>query len=300
MYANREELCNREYNSLYEARNAASGRGFTLGYSGLSIGANKSKQSSTGKWNISETDFCTSSKTDFETAYGADYNSEVASVAVTAWLDCVRSANENALFIDYEVSREGNTFSGILRTTASTGPLARAITGIAVVGDAKDSVRCNIGGTEYIPNEFTTVEVQTTGTAVACEKDGDLGAEIAFQTSAGATPFINLPSKVAIELAAWDELSSEFAAFKAAVEKKNSDVETVLDAAQSNMTSMEEHLARIARIPAATDIRLRASEEHQGYKGCPGGFTRVQTVCSGDCSSDDAKFSVCVKKASLQ
>ncbi len=197
MFSARDELCNREYNNIGEAQSAARSRGFSLGYSGLSIGASDARQSNNNKWNISDTKFCRATSTELQTSYASDYENQIASVAVQAWLECVKSSNENLLYLDYKISEDGQRFTGTLHTTASTGALARKITGIAVVGDAASSTTCNIAGKKYNPADVAAkpIEVKTTGTTVACEKSSDKSVSIAFQTSVAGVPFIDLPTK---------------------------------------------------------------------------------------------------------
>lgn len=196
MLSTRDQLCSSEYSNIGEAQASARNRGFNLGYGGLSIGSSGSRQSNNGKWNISETTFCRASASDLKAAYAADYDRQIASIAVAAWLECVKSSRENLLYLEYTMSKDGQQFTGTLHTTASTGRLARQIVGIPAVGGAAKTVRCNIAGKEYQPNSGITspIEVLTTGTAIACEKSGNEGASIALQTSEGSTPFIKLPS----------------------------------------------------------------------------------------------------------
>ncbi|MER8501836.1 hypothetical protein [Mesorhizobium sp. M0204] len=210
-FSTRDDLCSREYSNVGEAQSTARNSGFSLGYKLLSIDALDAKQSSTGRWNISETTFCKSTASDLKSAFSGDYESVVASIAVKSWLECVRQSSENALYIEYTVSKDGQDFAGTLRVTANTGSLNRQITGISVVGRAKNSVKCNIGGIVYEPGDppSNPINVETAGTAIACEKAGDEGVRIALQTSGGSTPFITLPSVSDLKFSESEKLMQE-------------------------------------------------------------------------------------------
>jgi hypothetical protein len=209
MFAARDDICEKEYDSVSQARSEARSGGFNVGHAGVSIGVSGAKQSNNGKWSIKETAFCKATASDLQTSYGSEYRNQVARIAVQAWLECVKSSNQNLLYLEYAISPDGQLFTGRLRTTASTGPLQRTITGISVVGDAADTVVCNIAGKNYKPDDVgeKPVEITTTGTSVACSKSGSEGASIALQTSQSALPFVHLPSEREVKVSEFDELA---------------------------------------------------------------------------------------------
>ncbi len=219
LMASRDNVCSKAYSNVGEARASARNSGFSLGYAGFSIGASDAKQNTNGSWDISQTSFCRASKTDMKSSIASDYESQVTSVALSAWRDCVKISNENVLYLEYEESLDGNRFTGILRATANRGSLGRKITGISVVGPAGDSVTCVIGGAKYIPKKVSKqhVQMKTTGTSVACEKSDVRAADVAFQTSEGALPFVKLPSEKEKENAEWQLLNRRVSKIEAIV-----------------------------------------------------------------------------------
>ena len=197
MSAVRDRLCHDEYNSLNEARSAAQSAGFNLGYAGFTIGANGAQQNAGGKTSISQTSFCSANSADVRASLASNYEEQVTNVAVKAWADCVRESQENLLYISYKLRPDATGFDGLLHLTANQGALGRTITGI-LVGGVATTVRCNIGGKWYSPEDVQKepAVIQTTGTALSCNKDSDVSANVSFQTSQGAVDFIELPTKI--------------------------------------------------------------------------------------------------------
>jgi hypothetical protein len=211
----RSQLCDQEYNSLQEAHAQAELAGFDLGYAGFSIGGDGATQSSSGKWSISKTSFCTASSADMRTTFLSNFEDQVAHVAVKAWQECVKTSTENVLYLSYTPYSGGGGFDGTLYVTANQGQLGRTITGIPVGGDAPTSISCNIAGVIYKPSDVSPskpIVIPTTGTGITCKKNGDQFVSIAFQTSQGVTDFVPLPSKSDVLSARLDDLANGISA----------------------------------------------------------------------------------------
>jgi len=229
LVAKKSDLCDKQYSSLEEARGEARQSGFNLGYSGFTIGASDAKQETSGKVSISNTSFCTSKVSDMRYSFSSDYSSQVASVAVNAWLECVKISRQNVLYLDYGISDDGRLFSGTLHLTATTGRLERTITGIATDPSSRSKVQCNIGGDPYRPKDVskTSIEVETTGTAIICEKSKDhIESIIAIQTSNGSLPPITLHSKSAREQIQLSELKKRIQSLEQQAVRKGTIVAT--------------------------------------------------------------------------
>lgn len=217
MQAERDALCDKEYSSLQEARQAARKSGFNLGYEGLEIGGSGARQNANSRWEIRDTSFCRATLSDFSSAHQSSYSQQVASVAVRAWENCVQSSQSNQLFLIYEIQDGGNILAGrLVRTAASRIGFDFAITGVGVVGQAGGHVRCRIGTRSIDPNqlETTSYKVTETETVLSCEKIGegrDKHATLNIQTSQGAIPHVTLPSAQALDEDRIDDVAADVA-----------------------------------------------------------------------------------------
>lgn len=199
-FSKRDDICRATYNSVQDAQSAAQQAGFNIGYGGLSIGADKATTTASGHYEISNTNFCRATAEDFSSAYGTDYESRVGSIAVSAWRDCVGLVAGNRIFIEIAENDNGAYFTGTLYHTASSGTLNANITAINAVGDGKSDLKCTIGGVEYSPGILTEPYIiDTTKTAISCEKPENKSVSVAFQTNVDSVPFIQMPSKQGIQ-----------------------------------------------------------------------------------------------------
>jgi len=208
MLAERDALCERQYSNAGEANSSARSGGFGVTFKKFSASGSRAKQNSNGKWDISEEEFCTSSARDLNTNFFDGSESIIASIAVKAWRDCVTNAQSNDLYMEYEISPDGNYFTGELKVTAKTGPLKREIKGITTGGTGKKELSCNIGGRNVTPEDVLEkpVLVAEAGTGVVCEKVPDTGVSVSIQTNAGSLPFVHLPSPEDRDIIALEEL----------------------------------------------------------------------------------------------
>lgn len=238
MIAKKDDICSREYRDIGEAQKSARSGGFSIDYGPISIGGSSSKQKANGSWDISETAFCRATAYDLQTAYSSNYSSQVARIAVSAWLSCVESSNENQLFMDYSVSKDGQRFTGTLRTTANRGSLERKITGIGVVGPASHTVQCNIGGKTYPTNDKLRdpIGMKATSTSISCSKSGDEGVDVAFQTDQGSVPFVKLPSKTELKISQFEILEEQINLIRT---KEFSDLKIQLESAFGQISKLE-------------------------------------------------------------
>jgi hypothetical protein len=228
--AAKDNICSRDYRDEGEAKASARSAGFDLSYAGFGVGGNSGKATSNNRWSLSETNFCKATARELQAAYSDQYETQIANIAVGAWLDCVKNSRENQLFLQYNTANDGSRFTGQLITTAQTGTLERTITGVVLSGAAKDTVICNVGGREFKPSQtFSAIEVRTTGTNVACEKSGPEGVDIGFQTSAGSVSFVKLPSDREIKISETRTLIEKIDALRNEFTSLNADVQNRLN-----------------------------------------------------------------------
>ena len=213
----RDNICSRDYSSLEEARTSARSGGFNVGYAGLSIGASEAKTNQNGRYEISETEFCKATLDDFASAFALNYEETVASIAVQNWLQCVRVAGANRLYMSYTLRGDGSYFDGNLHRSLSgesTTTTALAVDGLNVVGPGKDGVECVIAGettdAERIRNK--PIEITATTAPIACSRTNDKDVSIGINTTSGTLATIYLPSPQAQE-------AEEIASLKAIIQR---------------------------------------------------------------------------------
>lgn len=234
-FASRDDLCNRTYNSLQEAQSAARSSGFNVSYGGVGIGANDAHQNSEGRWQIDQTDFCRATAEAFQAAYASSYSSQMATAALAAWSDCIKTTNQNQLFMTYQVDPSGNFLAGILKTTVNTGELDKDVRGITVSGPDAANAECTVLNVKMKANQALQkpLHLTATDTGIACSKTGDGGAAISIATSAGSLPFVEMPSREQVakrqrELEAeQSNLEAAYADLKQKVASLRSDVKNI-------------------------------------------------------------------------
>jgi hypothetical protein len=230
MLRKRDDLCSRTYDSVQEAQSSARQSGFDIGYGALSIGASDAKQNSSGKWEIHETNFCRATAEDFASFYSSESESRVATIAVEAWRDCVLKAQDNRLYLEFSLKEGATYFTGTLyRTVAGGTSFNTKITGINAVGEGKNDVSCNIAGKAFAPGELTEqYQIQTTKTAVSCEKSKDVSVSVAFQTDSDSLPFVDMPSSTTQDQTRIDELAARVDSLASAQQKEKLPIGTVV------------------------------------------------------------------------
>lgn len=185
----RSEICSAEYDNIGQAQSRAGSAGFSLSYAGVGIGASGSRQKSNEKWDISQTDFCKSSHESIHSSYGSNFETVVARVAVSSWLECVKTTTQDGLFVSYNVSSDGTIVSGDMHFSISGGgPLERFITGMVLPKRERDLLTCSIGGEDVSPTTIPEngFPIRNTALAFVCEIDSlERNFDVKFQTSSG-------------------------------------------------------------------------------------------------------------------
>lgn len=210
MLSQRDAICSREYDRIEDARASARSSGFNLVYDSLSIGADDARETNVGRLEISETQFCQASLSDFESAYNFGYQTQVASIATQNWLECIQVAGGNRLYLEYTPNDTGSYFTGHIRRQISGENITTflAITGLNIVGPGRDEVTCQIDSVPVDPQTLLNepLEVETSRIPVSCERSGDSDVAIGINTTSGGLDFVELPSSETREIREWNEL----------------------------------------------------------------------------------------------
>jgi hypothetical protein len=246
----KEDLCSKEYSDVGEAQSKAKSSGFNLGYSGFEIGASEAKQQTSGKWSIRDTSFCKASENEFKNSASSSFSKQVASIAVGAWLDCIKSTDTNQLFLKYEVINDGKTIIGSINSRIVNGSTDRKITAIQATGVAASGFTCQIGG-QIVQSgvQATPIDLDSTEVGFACEKSTDDGLAFQFVTSVTSMPWIVLPSPAAAEAKALTDLSAELESAKKAI----FDGDQRFVAMESRLTELQTINDRISSLSATFD-----------------------------------------------
>ena len=249
LLAVRDDLCSKTFNSEAEAQQSISQAGLNVSYGGFGVGGTKAKQDSSGKWQLSESEMCKSSAQDFQSEYNAKSRQQVATVALSAWVNCLSLTKANILHIAYSPSRDGDSFNGTIYFTINTGTTDRTITGILASGPGSKSVKCNIGGTEIDANTITTkpYEMKATSIGITCYKPPNTGdASIALQTSAGVLDWINLFSPRPLE--------EQIKTLQFNLDKKTADLTKGTQELSTLKIQLEGIIAGIEELKAQTEV----------------------------------------------
>jgi len=197
-FEQKEELCRRDYSSAEEFRNSARSGGFNLSYAGVGLGASGGRSSGEGRVHFREEAFCRASQQDFFQEYQATTSVRIGDVALRAWSECIRTTNENSLWLHYTVQPDGTGMTGTLRRTIRTGPTNLRITSMQVQPDfLSDEVRCIVAGRMFTPSSLSEsgpIETQTTSEIVSCTKPHEQTVRVALATDGGSLTWITMPS----------------------------------------------------------------------------------------------------------
>lgn len=242
----KNDVCSRSYESVSSAKQVARASGFGLEYKGIELDFSGSKRMESGEYKVSESNFCKATASDLREAYDSDYESQVAGIAVEAWLECVRSSSENQLFIEYASTTEGDAITGSLNTTANNGTLVRTITGVSIVGPNAGDVTCEIASSVKVDGTGLSEPIPITAgrTNFSCSKTGDGELRIAFQTNVGATDFATLLSKAALAKEAEVSASKEIKKLTKHIKSLESKINTVGTNLRIVVAAMEDLTAR--------------------------------------------------------
>ncbi len=196
MLKKRDDVCRSEYNSAQEAYSSAQQAGGSLGYGPWSVGLSDARQNSNGKYTVAESRFCKASAEELSSYTDTSFRQQVANIAVSAWLSCIKTFKNNQLYIRYSLNSDGSGLTGdIFRSFSEDNAHFGEVTGIAVNARESKGLSCKID-TQNIPiNQKVTIQLVKTPTSFDCIKDPNAEMRVSLQTSLGNQGWIVLPAK---------------------------------------------------------------------------------------------------------
>lgn len=203
--AERDAVCQKEYDSKQEATTAARKSGGNIGYAGFSFGASDAKQTSSGKWSLQSSEYCRSSASQLDSITSTTAKGQVADVALGAWLECVKLVETDRLFVAYSPLENGRGITGTIHRRVSGGAVGeiRGISG----SDPSVPVTCQIGTTAVTSNEAKILPIERANTSITCIKEPSKSVRISLITSVSDSPWIDMPSQKQVEQTAIDDVN---------------------------------------------------------------------------------------------
>lgn len=198
MLKKRDDVCRSEYDSAQEAYSSAQQAGGSLGYGPWSVGLSDAHQNSKGKYTVSDSRFCKASAEELSSYTDTSFRQQVADIAVSAWLSCIRTFKNNQLFIHYTLNNDGSGITGsIFRSVANHGSFG-SVTGITVNSNKLKVIKglsCKIDTQDIPVNQKINIQLLKTPTSFDCIKDSNTEMSISLVTSEGNQGWIVLPTR---------------------------------------------------------------------------------------------------------
>lgn len=241
-------LCNDAFTNRGQAQDKLRSGGWDLevfDYFNNSLKDNK--RVSTGSYDISRTEFCTSTSQQLARSLGSNYLERNGRFVLDAYAKCAEIANKNVLYLEYNMIPLGDIeiLEGTLHRRVSSGELTYSIKGLSVT-PKNSNISCRIGSRpvpqkQSEPQEWLKIEASTA--IVSCEKPAASPAYISIDTTAGGFSIHALPQDEAAEAAELEQLSTELKeAYErvAQLENDNSTLNSSLISANSRSQLLEE------------------------------------------------------------
>ena len=259
--------CSSSFTDAQSMRQSALNLGIPIDGIPLSIGFS----SDAASFRQSLRQWCTSDQSEmYSQAFRTAHSSTISTAMVSAFEACVETEKDVLLnsYGSYAIATPENKLMDSFLVTLFVRP---TILGNVEIESVEGSVECSKNGTALtFPHKLTTAE-----SVFTCAKPSHFGANLSFSlSSVNRSPPIVLPEGGRAEL---ERLRSDILILR-----------TNLDDLQRNLATTREE--------GITHINLPTAEDHHGNPECTGEYKREYAVCLGDCSSDDARLSVCVKR----
>lgn len=196
MLKKRDEICKSEHDSAQEAFTNA--RNSALGgmYDFIGLQISDVHQNGRQKYTVNDSRFCQMSAEEFNSYTDTSFRQQVADIAVSAWLSCIKTFKNNQLYIRYSLNSDGSGLTGdIFRSFSEDNAHFGEVTGIAVNARENKGLSCKID-TQNIPiNQKVMIQLVKTPTSFDCIKDPNAEMRVSLQTSLGNQGWIVLPAK---------------------------------------------------------------------------------------------------------
>lgn len=237
--AQRDDVCSKEYDSKSEANSAARSAGGNLGYGGFTLGGSSAKQSTSGKWSVSSSEFCSASASELDSFTSERAKKQVADSALSAWTSCIKNTATNRLYVSYSLLPNGQGMTGTIhRSVSGDGTGFGNIKGISssVSNDdaAGKNIQCRIGTEAVAVNQSINIRIDRTQISMSCAKDADANVSVSLITDAGDRDWIRLPSQKEVKQTSTNELRDALVQLRGELDVTNSavnDVKTTADEA---------------------------------------------------------------------
>ena len=279
-----DDACKSEYNSQSEAVGSGQQSGGSIGYGGFSLGLSDAKQTSSGKWSISDSKFCHASAEELESFTSKTARLKVTDTALSAWNECLKNANR--LYVTYEISEDGTRMRGIIhRSVGEGGGAFGNITGIHS-DDPNAKISCTIGNTPIELNKTVNIKFDKPTISISCIKSPKVSVDISISTDVGDKNWMPLPSQS-------EQEQSSLKAANDAINQLRSQLASLSDRFVTSTTLTSTLSQRISDVSASisyggaysqTDGPWQASSSNQfknpltGDYSCPPGFTPRQAA----------------------
>jgi len=206
----------------------------------------------------------------YNTKFRTEYSNIISTSLVGAFKSCLDAEKEAMLqrFGAYAYAVPENDNMQSFLVTLFVRPMD--LNGGAVIRSIEGSVTCSMNGKQIEEGH----RLNTAETVMTCKKPGGVRAALSINTEpTNRTPDISLPEMGEDRLR---KLEGDLANLSYLVAVSRQDIHRL---------SM--------RGPSFSKFKFLPREDHQAYAGCPAGMELLDQYCTGDCSGDDARVTVC-------
>lgn len=309
----RDEVCKSEYDSASEAVAAAQQSGGNVGYGGLSVGLSDVKATSSGKYSVKDSKYCSAKAEELDSYTSVRARQQIADSALNAWSKCVESTTRDQLFIVYKPLSDGTGMTASIRRKVSADSASfGTIEGIATsaTGTTRSEVSCRIGTQNVRPDTKVSIPIDRAKISMTCGKPAQKAVSIALIATVGDQEWMHLETAQRAEqirvqtiqdalnaqkreLEAQSEQTSALAKKVSAIEATNASLTTLRNTVKDNTDNITQitKTANDTQNTVAGLAKFRWKTGNNGTASCdefcrgekwPGGTGRCFAAFVGD------------------